>query len=35
MEDQREKKTVVLNRHDKKDDLDISDRDDEKDGTLW
>ena len=35
MEDQREKKTVVLNRHDKKDDLDISDGDDGIDGTLW
>ena len=35
IEDQGEKKLVAFNRHDKKGDLDISDRYDEKDGTLW
>ena len=35
MKDQSEKKIVSLNRHNKKDDLDISNRDGEKDGILW
>ena len=35
IENQGENQLVIFNRNDKKDDLDISDRYDEKDGTLW
>ena len=35
LKNQRKNQLVTFNRYDEKDDLDISDRYDKKDGTLW